>query len=231
MQGDFKTQLRKAISHERLEAYRLRGTDGTDLNLLAHYAWNISLCESLYPALQGLEVVLRNSIHDAATENYGSEKWYDDPRVVHNLREQEAIKSAKEALLREHKLAEAGRIIAELRFGFWTSLFDVRYEQVLWPRLLKAAFPGLPRRIRTRKELSRRLNRIRNLRNRVFHHEPIWYWSDLPQQHNELIETIGWVNPAMQQMIKIMDRFNAVYQQNIRPYQEALAVLMPAKTI
>jgi hypothetical protein len=226
MQEDFRTLLRKAISHERLEAYRQRGTNGDDLNLFAHYAWNVALCESLYPTLQGLEVALRNSINDAATTAYRKELWYDDSRVIPHPREQEAVRKAKDTLIREGKPHEAGRIIAELNFGFWTSLFDVRYEQILWPRLLKAVFPFMPRTIRTRKTLSKRLHRIRHLRNRVFHHEPIWYWRDLIQQHDELREAIGWINPAMLEMIGLLDRFTDVYRRGVESNEEKLRALM-----
>jgi hypothetical protein len=222
MQGDFPALLRKAISHERLDAYRQRVSGGSDLNLFVHYTWNIALCESLYPALQGLEVALRNSIHDAATTAYRTEFWFDDPHAIPHPREQDTVRKAKEALLRDRKPPEAGRVIAELSFGFWTSLFDVRYEQILWPRLLKAVFPFIPRHIRTRKTLSKRLHRVRHLRNRVFHHEPIWHWRDLVQQHAELCETIGWINPAMLGMIKMLDRFSDVHRQGVEPYENML---------
>jgi len=224
MQEDFSGLLRKAISHERLEAYRQRGTDGSDLNLFAHYAWNIALCESLYPALQGLEVALRNSIHDAATASYRTEFWFDDPNVIPHPREQDTVRKAKEMLARERKPHEAGRVVAELSFGFWTSLFDVRYEQILWPRLLKTVFPFMPRHIRTRKTLSKQLHRIRHMRNRVFHHEPIWHWRDMAQQHTDLCEAIGWINPAMLEMIKVLDRFTEIHRQGVRPYEKALAI-------
>lgn len=226
MQGDFSELLRKAISHERLEAYRQRGTGDSDLNLFAHYAWNITLCESLYPTLQGLEVALRNSIHDAATAEYRTEFWFNDPRTIRYPREQEAVRKAHETLVRDHKPREAGRVVAELSFGFWTSLFDVRYEQILWPRLLKAVFPFMPRHIRTRKTLSKRLHSIRHLRNRVFHHEPIWHWRDLIQQHAELCEAINWINPAMLEMIKVLDRFSDVHRHGVGPYEGMLGKII-----
>src|SRR5713226_1420752 len=226
MQGDFADLLQKAVSHERLEAYRQHGTDGSNLNLFAHYAWNIALCESLYPALQGLEVALRNSIHDAAVAAYQTELWFDDRRAIPHPREQDAVHKAKETLARDRNPLEPGRIVAELNFGFWTSLFDVRYEHILWPKLLKAVFPFMPRHIRTRKTLSKQLHRIRHMRNRVFHHEPIWYWGDLAQQHSELWETIGWISPAMLEMIKVLDRFSEVHRQGAQPYQQALMTII-----
>ncbi|WP_177420368.1 Abi family protein [endosymbiont of Lamellibrachia barhami] len=78
-------------------------------------------------------------------------------------------------LSRQHKVLNPGRIIAELNFGFWSSMLDKCYEQVLWPQLIKTAFPYMPRKIRTRKVLSQQFHKIRQLRNRIFHHEPIWY--------------------------------------------------------
>ena len=175
MQLDFFMLLRRAISHERLEAYRMRGADMNGMNLYVHYAWNIALSESLYPALQGLEIALRNSIHDASAERFGTENWFSDDLSLLLPPEQDSIRKARGALIKEGKQPEEEGVIAELSFGFWTSLFDVRYEQRLWPWLLKPVFPFMPRSIRTRKMLSGRLNRIRHLRNRVFHHEPVWY--------------------------------------------------------
>lgn len=85
----------------------------------------------------------------------------------------------------------------------------------------------MPRRIRTRKTLSTRLNKVRHLRNRTFHHEPIWHWADLLQQHNELIETIGWINPALQETVKILvDRFPMIYHQGTQPYHEQLTKML-----
>jgi hypothetical protein len=60
------------------------------------------------------------------------------------------------------------------------------------------------------------------MRNRVFHHEPIWHWRDLAPQHGELWQAIEWINPAMLEMIKILDRFSEVYRQGIQPFEKAL---------
>ncbi len=136
--------------------------------------------------------------------------------------EQENVSGAKAKLAREGKPLEVGRIMAELSFGFWTSLLDARYEQGLWPKLLKPTFPHMPRQIRTRKNLSRRLNRIRHLRNRVFHHEPVWHWQDLARQHSETIETIGWISSELRDTMRIVDRFPVVYDAGSTVYQRSL---------
>ena len=113
-------------------------------------------------------------------------------------------------------------IIAELNFGFRTSLLDRRYEQVLWPQLIKAAFPYMPKRIRTRRVLSRRFHKVRQLRNRIFHHEPIWYWQDLPQQHEQILEAISWIEPAVKDLVMTIDRFSPIYQHGLQDIEQQL---------
>lgn len=221
MQVEFVRLLDKAVSHERLEGYSRRGSIDCPQSLYAHYAWNVSLSESLYPLLQGIEIALRNSLHNAASQRFGREDWFEDNRLIHPV-DRGFVNSARETIAKSHKPTEPARIVAELSFGFWTSLFDVRYEQRFWPWLLKPICPYMPRTLRTRAELSRRLNGIRRLRNRVFHHEPIWYWRDLTQQHRELAETLYWINPAMEQFVGMLDRFPQVMSQGCRPYHGLL---------
>jgi hypothetical protein len=228
MQQDFFAQLRKAISHERLEAYQARSNASDALTLAAHYARNIALSESLYPSLQAIEIALRNSIHDAISAYCNSEEWYAPHCQLLLPQELLAIEKARITLGKGKKSISPGGIMAELNFGFWTSLFDLRYEQRLWPRHLKSVFPNIPRTARTRKNLSTRLNRIRRLRNRVFHHEPIWYWRDLSQQHQEVIEVIGWINPAMKSFIFGFDRFVQVENRLLDDYQERVSSIARA---
>jgi hypothetical protein len=224
--------IRRALSNERLDAY---GFGRTDEEKIANYLWNLALCESLYPALHGIEVALRNAVFSsgAAVLSRISTRdipcWLDaDPPIIHPD-DQQMISAAK-ARLRERGLPlEPGRLVAELRFGFWTSLFDVRYEQskVLWPRLLGAQLldPSSPRSMRSRKQLSPLLNRIRHLRNRVFHHEPVWHWSNLGDQHSLALDLTGWFSPALRSTLEPNDRFPAVYTAGAAPFLEQVRSL------
>lgn len=224
MQANFSDQLRRAISHERLDAYRQRGSSSDNAELFAHYAWNMTLSESLYTPLQCLEVCLRNGIHDAATEYFNTDTWLDLPGVLYP-QEIGKVQEAKNTLIKGKKPLDVGRIIPELTFGFWTSLFDVRYEKILWPWLLKPVVPIMPRQIRIRKNLSKRFNHIRTLRNRIFHHEPIWHWRDLQNQHADLLEAIRWVNPAMKVFVESFDRFEEIYKNGISEYRKIITAL------
>lgn len=76
----------------------------------------------------------------------------------------------REQLTTYQKPHEAGRIVAELPFGFCSSMFNRPYEPVWYAdgaRPLTAVFPNLPRTLRKRKLISQRVEQIRLLRNRV----------------------------------------------------------------
>ena len=223
MQERFAEQLRNVLSIERLQAYSDKLSQDGNKYLFCHYTWNIALSESLYPTLQAIEVTLRNVLHNKIQEHAGQDDWFHKAGILRR-REQDAVRKAEETLRQKRKPLEPGRILAELSFGFWTSLFDSRYEQVLWPVLIKNVFPNMPRKIRTRKTLSRRFNRIRNLRNRIFHHEPVWYWQDLSGHHKEILEAISWIEPSMEQLVTAIDRFPLVYRRGLDEIEQKLKV-------
>src|ERR1019366_4080134 len=117
---------------------------------------------------------------------------------------------------------EPERIVSQLTFGFWVSLLNGRYEQVLWPRMLLPAFPNMPRTIRTRKTLSTRFHEIRALRNRVFHHERISHWPNLARCHDDILETLDWINPGLREVLASIDRFQHTYKSGLETVRDRL---------
>ena len=216
MQVSFFDELCRAISDERLDPYRHRNTAGSSLKIYASYVWNIALSESIYPALHGFEVTLRNNINDAATAAFGN-RWFDTllaPREKDTLQKLER-KLGVPAL-------DIGQFVSGVTLGFWVALFTRRYEQVLWPRLLGDTFPNMPRSMRTRQNLYAQLNRINRLRNRIYHYEPVWHWNDIAEQHSMVLETIGWMNGRMLDVVKMLDRFPEVHRVGIQNYEKNL---------
>jgi hypothetical protein len=61
------------------------------------YERNTKLSEALYGVVQGLEVLLRNSIHRKMTAHIGREDWYEHVSFLDSEREQ--IEIAKKASL------------------------------------------------------------------------------------------------------------------------------------
>jgi hypothetical protein len=221
-QDQYVDSLWRILSAERLAPYSLAGRRAP-LDALALYAWNMALCEALYPALHALEVAVRNSLHTAFSKALGA-SWYENLERP----ELERVAAAKASLAEEGKPIEAPRVIAQLPLGFWTALLTKRYEQRLWPRFLKSAFPLMPRSQRTRHVLHGRLDGLRNLRNRVFHHEPVWHWKDLPEKHQQLREATGWTSQELAELVAAVDRFPEVHGAGCQPYRELLGRLLRA---
>jgi hypothetical protein len=209
MQVVIPISLKKAISKQRLTSFGEPEKEPEAVQ--GRYMWNTKLSESFYPALSLLEVALRNTVNEGASTKYGSD-WLTNARVL-AAKENEAVEKAKQRLERERKQVTNSRLVAELNFGFWTSLFDVRYEQKLWPSLLGTCFPSIPRAIRTRKTLSKALNDTRNLRNRIFHYEPIWHWTDLDRHHSRIINILSWVSTDLVALLAKIDRFEQVNKE------------------
>ncbi|MGH2585670.1 MAG: hypothetical protein ACRDJE_12220 [Dehalococcoidia bacterium] len=213
MQDPLASLIDTCLSKDRLSAYSWHGSQDL-IERLARYTWNIQLSESLYPALNYLEVALRNSIHAVASSHFADGLWYVSGACQFDENAVEIIEEAKQRLVIAKKPIEAGRLVAELHFGFWTSLFNGRYEHILWRPALHAAFPHKPSGI-TRKKLSSRLNKIRELRNRVFHYEPIWHWTDLAERHGQILEVLDWIDPTARRAVEMVDRFPVVFEAGI----------------
>ena len=217
---NFEENLTQFISEERFAPYGQDADRNGSIDGYGCYFWNVALSKSLYPGLQGLEVALRNSLHTAISQNWGGESWFDAVLLPAELK---TLAETRNQLKRQRMPESVGQIVANSSLGFWVSLFNSRYEGILWPSLLKAVFPAMPNRLRKRRILSARLNGIRKLRNRVFHYEPIWKYPNLVQRHEEIWETIGWISPDMLAAVKLFDRFPEVYQLGPTHYRERIA--------
>lgn len=197
---DNKTMNNKAIvdriiSKDRIQPYLTHHRDNLD-NAIDHYKSNIVISESFYPLLSILEVGLRNSIDFQLSNRFGDINWYENKDFIKiSSRFQiERISEARSNIQAAKKDITTGRVISELTFGFWTSLFDTKFELTLWKHL-RLAFPNCPKQLRKRKTIASKLNLIRKFRNRIFHHESIsWNLIALDTYKNDIIEVISWLN-------------------------------------
>ena len=232
--------LRKALSPERLAAYAL-SEDRDDLDAVARYLWNGALAAALTPALHALEVTLRNNLYEASLKVVDQsplsfrdiQSWLDaDPSLLYE-NEARAVEEAKAVLRRGGKPLTIGRIISKLSFGFWVSLCRSPYEQGrpsgpgLWPAAIPIAFPFLPKGHRNRPAILQRLDEIRELRNRTFHHETIWD-RNLPRSHRRILDTLGWMNQGLAQAVQHLSRLDAVYDAGFAAFRsEAERIVRP----
>lgn len=210
MQREFELEaIYGCLSKARLGKYKK-----FNIEPIAVYQWNVALSESLYPLLHVIEVSLRNRLHKEIGILLQDEAWLINKQPdlfrFFNPRVKKEIADNKGKLKDRDKLDE-DHLIAELNFGFWTMLLSGPFEadNFLWPRLKNKVFPNAHGiKIKTIRD---RLDRIRRLRNRIFHYETIWHHKDLPLQHDRVRDAIEWIEPSLLRLIQI-DRFHKVYQ-------------------
>ena len=208
MVARFVADLYLPLSQARLEAYRPQ-PNGDDLDMLTNYFWNIDLAESMVPCLHAVELALRNTIHSTLSTHYGTDMWFYEEDVLQSGQLVQFANALREVAKKPKPLA--GRIVAELQFSFWVTVLSGPYDQVIWARNnfspFRTAFPYATSLSRNQAHM--RFNRIRQLRNRIMHHEPLWDQSkiDLAQRHQEIHDAIQWISPTLGQAILAVDSF------------------------
>jgi hypothetical protein len=208
-----KTHFERLFSTGRLARfYQAARQDTTEASTL--YAANIQLSESLYPCLAVAEVALRNALHRQLSYLCRSPDWYSllpaHDRALADL--QPELDKAQKYIRDRRETLSTDKVVAELTFGFWSSLFNRAYELVLWKQL-RLAFPHLPKPDRQRATVSATINTVRQLRNRVYHHEPVaWRLPQLQQQYEQVCTLVGWLDPQLLTWLQPIDRFPTVWQ-------------------
>jgi hypothetical protein len=190
-------ELEKHFSAARLGRYK-KARGGDTVKAASDYTHNLLLSEAMLPTLNVLEISLRNGIHTHLTRLYNRpdwwESWVGNPKFSWQNKE---VLKVKNSLLRRKEPQTPDKILAEMTFGFWTSLFNANLASILW-KDLRLVFPRCPKNHRQRHNISKALNQIRDLRNRIFHHEPLlWLTPSLLDQHNLGTTVLNWVDPEI----------------------------------
>lgn len=209
------TELVSLLSPERIEPYLLASSGDLD-RAMGLYERNQALSEALYIPLQNLEVGLRNRLHTLFCKHFGS-LWFRGGL----LRKAYQIHSIEEACRKLESMRKPllpGRVVAEMHFGFWTGFFDSAYDQPLWHQHLREVFPGAPQtQPLHRKLFSERLQGIRHLRNRIFHHEPILRWTQLSQTYADIALILEFLSHDLALWNFEHDRFRALLPEASYP--------------
>ena len=197
--AEFERRIGRAISTERLDAYRGVLPDAHSFErIIEIYTANMALGEALFGPIQVMEVAVRNSIASQLS-SYHQPDWFTDNRV--NL-DPGSLSTLEQVLKRysskpKYQTVEAlgAKVISELPLGFWTHLFIKKHEDPLWRRCLRHAFSyaGGPL---TRAGVYDALDNVRRLRNRIVHHEQIIKYP-LDQLYNGIITIVTWVDPVV----------------------------------
>jgi hypothetical protein len=118
----------KYVSLERLAAYFVMARRNQE-RAIRLYERNTELSEALYGVVQGLEVTLRNAVHNVLSAAHG-EEWYEKVSLLES--EGAALAEAKKNIEGRIDKITPGRVVAELNLGFWVRLFSAEYHRTLW---------------------------------------------------------------------------------------------------
>lgn len=223
-------RFRQACSFDRFAPYK---SGRSEIDALTLYMWNIALSETFYPSLQNLEIGLRNRINTSITVSYdGDTYWFENPDIVIDEIAKDSVEKAKDKIEDRGEPVTPSAVVSELHFGFWSGLLSSKYDVAIWrrPGVLRSAFPHMPPEIRTRERVRQKFSPIKQFRNKVFHHEPIWNL-DLEAQHKSIYEALGWLDPSSQTVTRILDRFADVNTAAFRnSLKEKLMKACPVET-
>ena len=139
--------------------------------------------------------------------------------------ERESIQASKASLADACRPITKDYLVAEMKFGFWTSLLNARYDR-LWHKIIGDVFPNMPRSKRTRGDASVLMNGVRKLRNAALHHHSIWHWNDLTERHAEIRNIIGYMCNSNSEIAVHVDRFPQIHSVGLGDCQKMVAKIM-----
>jgi len=162
------------FSVPRLATY-LRVAQGDLDKSLELYAWNAQVSAGLMLYANFAEVAVRNAVDDALVSIYGAQ-WPWNSTFEQSLPAPKRGFSTRNELINVRgQHPSTGKVIADLRFVFWEKMFTARFDQRIWTPHIHRVFPGAGGYpvSQTRTDIHSDLWTVRQIRNRIAHHEPL----------------------------------------------------------
>lgn len=184
-------EIERWITEPRFRAF-LEDVGGDPGKAMRLYDWNVRVSAAFLEALSYGEVVLRNAIdaqfrpldHGEAARSC----WLTDPGLVNDR----SLQRATEAIANIERMGKEptrARLVSNLSFGFWRTLFDRHYKR-LWVSNLHRGFPN---GTGDRAEVAQLMARLNPFRNRIAHHESIVH-ARIERRHADLIALVRLID-------------------------------------
>ncbi|WP_232487302.1 hypothetical protein [Azotobacter chroococcum] len=191
--------IERVITRQRLSTYAGALGMRNARRTLDLYAWNAQVAGAFMLPQQICEVAIRNAAGEVLEAVYGHqwpwalgfERSLPDPKFGFSLRKE--LSSARG----KAPAGNTNKVIPELKFAFWGKLFTQRFDSRLWLPHLRGAFHGLPAGLpvqQCRQMIYEELDKVRGLRNRIAHHEPI-FQRNLAADYARIARLVGWRCP------------------------------------
>lgn len=198
------------LSAPKLSAYKKLGLKD-DWEVIQSYLFLLDLAGHFVVPLQLLELALRNKMHRAISTQTGQPQWFNTVPFTGVSKNQ--VTDAKNDAAYEGKTGDDD-IICRLMFGFWVYMTDKPYRPSgagtnLWQFIKGDVFPGASVSMG---QIFDELKAINKIRNRLFHHEPLWKLAGnqtmdqaiarTRTQYDRVLKVLGWISPDKLTLIK-----------------------------
>jgi hypothetical protein len=192
--------LKPTVSNERLGTYLKAGGFNED-RALKLYVWNARIGESFHFPIQCAEVGLRNHINTALCSRFGPDWWCAGALIgILDHERKKDLDTARQRIANRGTTLCTPQIVATLSFGFWVGMLQPRYNIDIWSHELRATFTHLPDD-KYRGDLATKAKRVADLRNRIWHHEPIMKMN-LADEFREVMILLAWICPIKARWVR-----------------------------
>lgn len=234
------------LNQQRLNAVEQFFHSKNETDLLGCYVWTQAVAAGLLPILGDFEVTLRNALHRSLSKHYSQGEFdsFDWMMRRHNpipnhpnpfMRAHHNMSSGSQQnildIADKKTTPTPDDVVAALSFGFWEKIIasldhpaHSKKHPTLQEDILSRAIPHAPQspgftfgEPNFKKQVVALLNRVRDIRNRVGHHDAIWKTPEfddlgvigfIPREPrhtiisiNKAIEKIagmaGWIDPSI----------------------------------
>ncbi|MGL5139452.1 MAG: hypothetical protein ACRC7G_16970 [Beijerinckiaceae bacterium] len=199
---------------------------GDIIKAIELYIWNLKVSSAFVPALALTEIAIRNAFDRELRTLFGA-NWFEEKSLVEQLSEYWKAKLARiisEERKRRRRDITSGDIVAELNFAFWVQLSTPKAARSIWKNAFPPVFPAAPAGL-SAPHLHAKLERMRVLRNRIAHHEPIFN-RHLAAEHDNIRELLLW---RCSSTCELLDAISILHQEIAACPVPRVHLLKPSK--
>ena len=243
------SELEKYISTSRSKSYQdyfspTYTKDICDEEAYKLYLWNIQISAAFLEVISLYEVTLRNAIIsslEASFKRYSILNDYFIRALKQSPRDEllRAVNTVAKSLSHEQYELRTGKnniilplridtmvispskVTAELRLVFWENMLS-KTHRALWSKNCNRGFTNIPSKDREQiiTDIHSITEEIRNLRNRICHHEPIFDEQkiNLVEQYSNLKKVLSYINPEVLNIVEDFSRIDSLLQS--KPIKE-----------
>ncbi len=179
LSNDAVLKIEQALSIPRLSKYenfyKDKGEPYEKSDVLMLYERNLIISNKFFYLLNYFEVVLRNAVVQAIEISFRcneTNSWHENEAFIRSLSRRGRYSPKSMFDSAKEKFPDSpSKMIPELKFVFWQKMLMANYEERIWQGCFNSIFPNAT--VENRQIFYDWTDQLRELRNRIAHHEPI----------------------------------------------------------